>query len=189
MNMHKWALVLSGGMIFALLAYGLIRSSTRAAAADCPPICTATPTRKPEKKKPTATPVYLAPAPAATLPPTATPVTPSPTQPTAPVAPLVVNPGLGATATNDAPFLTAQACWYSAYGKTPGPSQPTPSWNDIQDDSPQCMPTITPTPIQISSHPPVTNPMGLLPWLLGMVGIVVVAGVLILLVLLGKRIF
>ncbi len=189
MNMRKWALVLCGGTIFALLAYGLIRSSTRAAAADCPPICTATPTRKPEKKKPTATPAYLPLAPAATLTPTATPVTPALTQTAAPAAPLVINPGLGATATNEAPFLTAQACWYSQYGKTPGPSQPTPSWGDIQVDAPGCMPTITPTPIQISNHPPVTNPMELLPWLLGMGGIVVVAGVLILLVLLGKRIF
>lgn len=180
MKNHKFSLVLLAAIFITVLASATIPHFTVLAQGvcgipgtpPCPPPSGSgggggggggnqnpTPTSYPTPKpKPTAT---------STQTPTSTPnaiqtftaetLTAAPTQPSDPV------------------LLTAQACWYIANGITPGPSHPTPSWGDIQGDSPQCMPTatpsVTPTPFFI---PPVAGPQFLPPGVINIIAVLII---------------
>jgi hypothetical protein len=81
-------------------------------------------------------------------------------------------------------YLTAIGCWEDIYRKTPAPELPTPSWNDIQVDAPQCLPTLTPSPTPYIFIPPVAGPVFLLPGvavmlILVLIGLLFIGGLIL----------
>ena len=84
------------------------------------------------------------------------------------------------TQTSDPIYLTAMACWNEKFRKTPQPDLPTPSWGDIQGDAPECLPTLTPSPVPTIFISHVAGPNFLPP---GVINIII--AVLIIVVCLG----
>ncbi len=95
----------------------------------------------------------------------------SPGLPLAPVTP---------TATIDPSLLaTARACWDAIYRQTPAPELPTASWGDIQVDSPQCIPTSTPTKVPPISLTHVAGPVFVAPGVKNVIIAVLLLGIVL----------